>query len=488
MPKKYDAIIIGSGIGGLTAGAILAKNGKKVLLLEKNNKPGGYASSFAKGNFTFETSLHLISGAVCTAIKNILEKSGVTEELEVLKPSYTYRSIFPNHDISVPQNDLHKYIDILVREFPNEKDNIIKLFKKMLLVFCDINKSYASATSHPNLDYYASISYSDMLSEFTNNLKLKSIIAQLWPYYGLPPTQMIASYFCFLWSDYMYTGAYYPKGGSQTISNKFVDVIKKNSGDVILNTEVKEIIVKRGTAKGVYTKNKGAFFADSIISNASSYETFHKLIKAQNLPTSLLGGFKGLIPSISAYGVYLGLNTNLKNKGITDYEIFVNPSYNINDHFKAGCNVDFKNASLCLTIYPSLNTDVNQSRCSILAIGCLSGYDFWKKLSKKQYKEKKLRLADILIKRSEKIIPNLSSYIKVMEIATPLTCEKYTGNYKGAIYGWVPSISQNANPILKVKTPIQGLYLASAWTRLLAGIGGAMRSGQMVAQEIIKQN
>lgn len=498
MKNKYDVIIIGAGIGGLAAAAILARNGKKVLVLEKNPVAGGYAVNFRRKEFIFEASLHMINGCSENGLMyGILKRYGILSRIELIKPKYLYRSIYPDIDIKVPQCNIAEYVDILSQYFPKEKKGITRLFKEMQGLHRDVERFMYSRVSfgferlyfpfkYYYLFQYSNKTYKFVLDKFLKEARLKTIISQLWPYFGLPPSMLSSSYYIYPTLDYLYNGGYYIKGGSQSLTNALLETIKENDGEIMYMRKVNKVILENNLAKGVKTDKDEQFFADAFISNIDARTTFFTLIGEENLPKQFSHNILNLQPSISIFQVYLGLNKELKDIGVSEYEIFYNPNYDINRQFEASLDkINVKEAFFALALYSLIDPSVAMSGKSVIGITVLSGYDYWAGLSRERYLEEKRRVADELVKQAEKIIPNLSPYIEYMETATPLTMERYTGNYKGAVYGWSQIISQSGINRQTKETPIHNLYLASAWTRIGGGIFPVIYAGECAASEIL---
>jgi prolycopene isomerase len=268
-------------------------------------------------------------------------------------------------------------------------------------------------------------------------------------------------------------GAYYPKGGNQVIPEAFVDFIKRNNGDIIFGKEVVSIITENGKAVGTVTKTGERYSGEKIISNASAMETLHNLVGDEKLPDKFVAKLNKMEPSISGFNIYLGLDEKFKTKmeNTEDYDIIVSDTYDQNkDHeWILNCNVD--KASFFITLYS--NIDESLAKGNRFEMSLLQGqpYGYWKKYeaaynhgNKEEYNKEKDRFAGILIKRAEKVVPELSKHIEVIEIATPLTFKRYTGNFNGASYGWANTTSQFTPMDRLPKIPIKNLYLSSAWT------------------------
>lgn len=507
---NYDAIIIGSGLGGLSCGAYLARKGFKVLVFEKQDKVGGFATTFPRGDFTFDVSLHMIDGGmirglgIAPKVYRFLEELGVYGRLDFIKIKELGRFIFPEHDIYIPSGDLEGLIALLSEKFPGEKDGIRNLFNEALRIYRDISKfMFSKAPLWLQLPIFPFLyrAFFPMVKKTTKDLfdkhlkdeKLKALALPNWVFYGLPPSKLNIMFYALPQIDFWMNGSYYVKGGSQMVANAFADVIRHNGGEINLNTKISSIIMKGKTAVGVKTEGGESYFGRYIVSNADATETFHRLVERDSLPKKFVTKMEKMEPSLSVFQVYLGMNEGfgalVKNK--EDKEIFVVKTYDQDRDYQYSLNCDAENATFLITLYSHIDGSLAKGDKFVVTLSQLQGYDFWSKYEgdyfsgkRDTYKEEKEGIADLLIERAEKVIPGITEYIEVREVGTPLTVRRYTGNFKGAIYGWANTVPQGANR-MPPKTPIKNLFLSSAWTFPGSGQVGVICSGYLLGRKLI---
>ena len=501
--NQFDAIIIGSGLGGLSCAAAFARQGFKPLVLEQHYVPGGYATTFKRKDFVFDVSLHSTAVGERNGIHNLIPGFPEITEVEFVPHPNLYRVIFPDFDIRVPQKNLEGYITILSGYFPDEKEGITALFEDMKGVASDINKI---SDARGNVDMskfpidfpYLFKSYSktwgEMMDARIKNPKLKAVISTLWGYYGLPPSNLASIYYALPTIEYLQEGGYYPKGKSQKISDTLVKYIESQGGMVKLKSRVEKILVKEHSAYGVKTSDGREYLGKVVVSNANGYDTFHKMLDDAEYLKDYLTRMENFSVSLSSFQIFLGLKNDLIGKlGIKDTEIFYETGYDAEEGYKSALNADVENSGFGLTLYDNLYPGYSPPGKNTLNIILLQGYDHWKKYEadyfkdeKTAYRNEKERMADILIKQVEKtLLPGLSKTIEVKEIGTPLTNVRYTGNYRGAIYGWDQTLDNSGINRLPHNTPIKNLYLAGAWTRPGHGYGGVIWSGLECFGEIM---
>lgn len=503
---QWDAIIIGSGLGGLSCAACFARQGFKALVLEQHDRAGGYATSFKRpGGFEFDVSLHSTTVGERNGVHNLINGFPEIKDIEFLPHPNLYRAIFPDYDIRVPQKDVKAYINILAENFPDESEGIEKLFGDMTGVAGDIAR-YRKApdkvdmsrfpADFPNLFRTVSSTWGQMVNARVSNPKLRAIVSSLWSYYGLPPSKLAGYYYAMPTIGYLTEGGYYPKGRSQNISNAFVQFIENRGGKVMLKSRVDKILVKDGTAYGVVTDDGNEWKAKAVVSNASAHSTFGKMLDQQEILKEYVAGLDRYSVSLSSFQIFLGLKRDLiREIGIHDSEIFVSPGYDQDAEYQAALNADVENGGFAITLYDNVYNGYSPSGKNTINLMVLQGYDHWKKYesdyfkgNKTAYRKEKERMADILIRRAEKkLLPGLSKAIAVKEIGTPLTNVRYTINYRGAIYGWDQTLDNSATRRVPHTTPIKNLYLAGAWTRPGHGYGGVLASGPECFGEIMKR-
>jgi all-trans-retinol 13,14-reductase len=504
--NKFDAVIIGSGLGGLSCAAAFARQGFKSIVLEKHDKPGGYATTFMRpGGYNFDVSLHSTSVGERNGLHNLIPGFPEISDVEFILHPNLYRVVYPDYDIRVPQKNLTGYIELLIKHFPDEQTGIKGLVEDMQGLSKDIGR-YSSAKGQidmsnfpqtfPYLFKCSNKTWGEMMDARIKNPKLRAVFSTLWGYYGLPPSKLSAYYYALPTIGYLEQGGYYPKGKSQKLSNSLVKFIEERGGKVLLNTKVNEILTKDHTAYGVKSDDGREFLGRVVVSNANAYDTIHTMLKEDDSLKEYIGKMNQFSVSLSSFQVFLGLKQDLIGKlGLNDAEIFYETGYNPEHSYMSALQANVEEGGYGVTLYDNIYKGYSPENKNTITIMVLQGYDHWKgfeadyfKGKKEAYRAEKERIANLLIQKAEKtLLPGLSEAIEAKEIGTPLTNLRYTGNYRGAIYGWDQTVS-NSGPIrLPHNTPIRNLYLSGAWTRPGHGYGGVLWSGIECFSEIMKK-
>lgn len=478
---EFDVIIIGSGIGGLTAGALLSKNGFKVLVLEQYSNLGGYCQSFRRGSFIFDVGVESISGlGERGSVKYLLDMLNLKREDLFVKTYAEY--ISGNRRIRIKSFEGFK--NTLIREFPEEKEKIELFFDEVKRVYEDIYRDTDKFgvplppkliyqvfgarlltnyhKDHPYHSKWMNKSFKEILDEFFENEELKNILSAITSYLGIPPEKASASMIATLFGYYI-DGGYYPKGSSQQFANTLAKVIRDNNGIILLKHYVDKIIVENGAVKGVKVGEK-TFRAPIIIYNGNVKNLFN-LVEEKLFSEDFVKEIKELKPSVTAFAVYLGVDLDLKK-----YSPLIK---DLNENISI-----FINSNLDSNLAPR-----GRSSVTILSLLPPSSYNEFNEKSGWKYRVKKWEFADKLIEKAEKTIPNLKDSIIIKDAATPKTFERCTLNWMGAIYAFDQSMDAPKRPYFK--TPIRGLYLAGASTFPGAGIEAVVISGIICFHDIL---
>ncbi|MEJ2102521.1 MAG: NAD(P)/FAD-dependent oxidoreductase [Desulfobacterales bacterium] len=502
-PDKYPTVIIGAGLGGLVCGAYLARQGIPVTLVEQHNIPGGYATSFdrAAGRFTFEVSLH------GTSIHNngaaaILNDIGVLDKLKLVQLPEVYHLKTPKLDISVPQKNPEAYIQLLSRHFPDEARGIRGFVEEMIAIAGEVNRLSRKQGKFIKLFFpfqyrrmwhVRDLTLADLVNEHVANPELQNILTALWVYYGLPPSRLSGFYYANATGDYLKNGSYYIKDRSQDLSNAIAEVIETHGGRILYDSPAHKILVKDGAVAGIELDGGETLPARAVVSNASALRTFQEMLPADSVPPDYLRKLTGYKPSISSFIVWLGLQGDITTK-IKAFSTFVSSGLSPEEEYALHIKGEVEKASFGVAVYDNIYKGYSSPGTSTLQLIFPSGYEPWRKYEssyrngrKEAYRREKERWTDILIQRAEKeLIPGLSSMIAVKESATPLTNWRYTGNTEGAIYGFEQSMDNAYMNRIQNRTPVKGLYLASAWGNPGGGYGAVFRAGQSAFQAMME--
>lgn len=327
---NYDVIIIGAGLGGLTAGAKLARNGKKVLLIEQYNIPGGCATTFKRKDFTVEVGLHEMDGLdEIDSKKDIFDDLDIFNNIKLLRLPEFYRFISPNIDFVMP-DDAKEAIASLIEKFPAEEKGIRNYFKQIRGIRKEVPKLPLSKfwqtvllpiypLLYPYVVRNAKKTIGQFFDENIKNDDLKLLLTANLGYYHDDPYSMAMVYFSSAQDGY-YAGGWYIKGGSQKLSDYLAECITKNGGEVVYRHLVENILIDNGKATGVVYRKKSKKETEKITARAkhiianNAIPIISKMLpKEQSL--KLEQQISGLEKSCSVITLYLGFSKTPKELG-----------------------------------------------------------------------------------------------------------------------------------------------------------------------------
>jgi all-trans-retinol 13,14-reductase len=476
---NYDVIIIGAGLGGLTAGAKLAKEGKKVFLIEQHSQPGGCATTFKRGDFTLEVGLHEMDGPSPRDMKTrIFNDLDVFNNIEFIKVPEFYRFVNGRYNVTIP-HEPGLAMDRLSELFPAEKTGIKAYFDQLM----NPRKRSADLAQENK-------SVGEYLDSIIRNDDLKLILLGNLGYFHDDPYSLSMAYYTAAQSSYYSGGASYIKGGSQKLSDYLAGYIIKHGGEVIYNHLVTGIIASNSKVTGISFRKKNdpghslmEASADAIVAN-NSVPAVSELLPVST-GSELKKEISSLRPGASLLTVYLGFSKPLKELGHRYYStsVFDNSITSMSDIHRNNTG-DFSRRSFIFVDYGQIDSELAPAGKSVGSICCVDYIKDWENLEKKEYKTRKEQVVSSFIEKLEKLIPGIKDVIKFSEAGTSATVKRYTLNPEGAVYGFAQTPSRIIFDSFKM---LDNLHFASAWGKTGGGFSGAIIGGYLCAYNILRK-
>jgi phytoene dehydrogenase-like protein len=496
--QKCDCVVIGAGLGGLSAATMLARNGLGVLLLEQHNVPGGYATSFVRGRYEFEVALHELSGIGSperpASLFRYLDYLGVASKVEFIHLPNLYRAVFPDLDITLPAGR-EPFESTLCQAFPAEAKGIRRVVQRAFDLRSDFVKIAKQrgvgnlATMpfrFPHFFRYLPTTWGQVLNRDVRDPRARAVLSQYWGYYGLPPSRVSFLYFAMGLAAYVRHGPTFPKGRSQALSNAFLTTFEELGGEVRLNCGVRQITTANGRVTGVVTEAEDVIAADWVISNADPITTCRGLIGDDKVPDEFFTRLRSSEIAPSTVNVYLGVASPPQELGLAEHEIFVNADYDFDKHYERMRTITPPEA-IAITCYNAVYPDISPPGTSIVVLTALQYGEPWVEVPPAEYVATKNRIAEGMIQVAERIAPDLRACAEVAEVSTPLTNMRYASALGGSIYGFNQPPRDNIVWRLGHRGPLEGLYFVGAWTQPGGGFETTITSGQMVGGAVLRK-
>lgn len=495
MVQQADVIVVGAGIGGLTAAALLQERGISTLVFEKNGFPGGSCASFSRNGYTFDAGASVFYGfsgddrsGTLNLHTRIFRKLGV--EVATVPDPVQIHYHLPNGFNIAASYDRQAFLDALAERFPEEGEGIEMFYRELENVY-DILSSLP-AGSLEDVAHLASVggrypwktvmlalktfrSMGKTARKYIGNTELLRFIdieSYSWAVQDALSTPLVNAGICL--ADRHHGGINYPLGGSGRIPEALCQGIEKFGGTVRFRSEVTEIVVENGEAKGVRLSGGEVIGAKSVITNATVWDTFNRLIgdPRYRVPE------ERFLRAPSWFQMFLGVDERVIPRGFDVHHILVD-DWNTYD-------------TLGGTIYFSAPTILDPSLAPpgkhVVHAFVTSEMTEWEHYARGSaaYRDAKERYADSIIARTEKILPGLAGAVELKVLATPRTHESYLNRFKGS-YGALLKPGQNILQKPQNSTPVKNLFATGDSTFPGQGVIAVTYSGVSCASLVARR-
>jgi len=508
----YDAIVIGSGIGGLTAAALLAKHAKKrVLVLERHSVAGGFTHAFGRPGFEWDVGIHYIGGvnrpdsATRGAFDHLTEG-----RLQWSAMPEVYDQVW----IGGNRYDIHagreRFRDRMKAYFPDEGKAIDRyLFevrsaaRASTLFFSEkaiprpLSFMFGGMMRHRFLSH-ADRTTGQMLAGLTRNAELAAVLSGQWGNYGLSPGQSSFAVHAMVVDHYL-EGAGYPVGGASEIAASIAPVIESAGGRIATRAEVSQILIERGNrAVGVRLVDGREIRSPVVISDTGAWTTLTGLLPAgaaQRIP--IRSQLEAVGPSTSHLGLYVGMARGPDEPEVGPGNLWILPDSDHDGSVRRYAADPDSPFPVLFISFPSAKDPTfgqrypGKSTIEVVAPVPYEHFLPWAGTVRKQrpedYVALKTALTERLLGELFRAVPAAKGRVTHAELSTPLTTRHYDNSQKGAIYGLGSTPARFRIRHLGARTSIRNLYLTGQDVAI-CGVTGALAGGAIAASAILGRN
>jgi all-trans-retinol 13,14-reductase len=506
LAAAYDAIVIGSGMGGLTTAALLSELGWKVCVLEQHYTAGGFTHSYERNGYEWDVGVHYIGDVGAKTRTRRLFDFLSDGKLQWAPMADEYDRFFIGDKVFSARAGKQGFRENLLKQFPDEQQAIDRYMELLLqtggalstFAMSRAMKPWQQSLATPFLKWKTPAFFFrntyDVLSELTSNQDLIAVLCGQWGDMGLPPKQSTFMVHAMIARHYLH-GGFYPVGGAWKIADTIIPKIQAAGGEVFTYARVEQIIVDNGRVSGVEMNDGHRIACDTVISSAGVDNTFrhllpHDVVKTAGYEEQL----KHVEPSFAHLGVYIGLKGTAEELGLpnTNFWIYPGNDYDASvEAFLDDVNAEFP---VVYISFPSakdpdyLRRHPGTATIEIVAPAPYKWFAQWRNETwgkrGDDYEAFKAELGDRLMQYLYDKLPQVRDKVDYFEVSTPLSTDWFGGYQHGELYGLAHTPERMQQKWLRPETRIPGLWLTGQ-DILTCGVTGAMMAGLLTTMSMV---